>query len=139
MGHVYAARDLVRGETIALKVLPGDKRRDVRARSRLVLEGRAAAGVQHPGIVRIYDVGEAGEITYVAMELLEGEDLHERMHRCGALPIDEVLALARGLLEAMTAMHDADIIHRDLKPRNLFLARDTGGGETLKVVDFGMA
>ncbi|MET0339408.1 MAG: protein kinase [Polyangiales bacterium] len=143
MGQVYVALDLSRNETVALKVLPGDKRRDVLARSRLVLEGRAAAGVRHPGIVRVHEVGEAGEIAYVAMELLEGEDLHERMHRRGPLPVDEVMAIARALLEAMSAMHEADIIHRDLKPRNLFLAHDAdapdGMHETLKVLDFGIA
>jgi serine/threonine protein kinase len=139
MGHVYEAEDRILHRHVALKVLSPSQQLDATARERLLREGRAAARMRHPGIVQVYEVGSDGETDYVAMQLLEGEDLHARLRRVGALPVAFVQRLAIDLADALAAMHDAHIVHRDLKPRNLFLAREGGSQDVLKVLDFGVA
>src|SRR5262245_43896549 len=123
MGVVFEAEDRSLGRRVALKVLSQRALGDAGARRRLVREARAAAAIQHPSVVQVYEVGSDGETDYVAMELLQGEDLQARIRRDGPLPIALVERLALVLADAMIAMHDAGIVHRDLKPRNLFLAR----------------
>lgn len=139
MGVVYEAEDRSLGRRVALKVLSARAHGDQGARRRLVREARAAAAIQHPSIVQVYEVGSDGETDYVAMELLQGEDLAARIRRQGALPIPLVERLAIALADAMIAMHDAGIVHRDIKPRNLFLARQGREQDVLKVLDFGIA
>jgi serine/threonine-protein kinase len=132
MGIVYAARDDRLERTIALKTLtaPPD---DPTARQRLWREARAAASVNHPNICQIYEVGEDGGRLFIAMELLEGEALAERL-RHGALTTSEAVPIGLGILAALAALHARGVVHRDLKPSNVFL---TAHG--VKLLDFGLA
>jgi serine/threonine protein kinase/tetratricopeptide (TPR) repeat protein len=132
MGIVYAARDERLERRVALKTmssLGGDET----ARKRFWREARAAASVNHPNVCQLYEIGEdAGEL-FIAMELLEGEALGERLRR-GALSLSEVLPIGLGILAALEALHARGIVHRDLKPSNVFLTR-----HGVKLLDFGLA
>jgi non-specific serine/threonine protein kinase len=132
MGVVYAARDERLGRTIAVKTLSGLATDDT-ARQRLWREARAAASVNHPNICQIYEIGEDEGRLFIAMELLEGEPLADRLRR-GALSTTEAAPVALGILAALSALHARGIVHRDLKPSNVFL---TSHG--VKLLDFGLA
>jgi non-specific serine/threonine protein kinase len=132
MGEVYRARDPHLGREVAVKVLPGCCPDDG-ARARFEREGRAVAGLSHPGIVAIFDIGTEGDTPYLVSELLEGESLDRRLAR-GPLPAAEVLDLGLQLARAAAAAHERRVVHRDLKPGNLFLTP-----KGLKVFDFGLA
>src|SRR5688500_628566 len=119
MGVVYAARDGRLERTVALKTMAAVGR-DESARKRFWREARAAASVNHPNICQIYEIGEdAGEL-FIAMELLEGEGLDQRLQRGPTSPA-EALPIGLGILAALSALHARDIVHRDLKPSNVFL------------------
>ena len=132
MGVVYAARDDRLERTIAVKTLTAPAS-DETARQRLWREARAAASVNHPNICQIYEIGEDGGRLFIAMELLEGEALAERL-RQGPLTAAQALPIGLGVLAALSALHARGIVHRDLKPSNVFL---TAHG--VKVLDFGLA
>lgn len=131
MGIVYTALD-EQGERVALKVIRGSSQ-DPLTRKRFEREARLAKSVVHEGVCRILEIGEEKDAPYIAMELLEGESLAERMKR-GALPMAETLHLGTRVLAALGAIHDAGLVHRDLKPSNVFL---TASGP--KLLDFGLA
>jgi serine/threonine protein kinase len=132
MGVVYAARDERLGRTVALKTMSSIAR-DETARKRFWREARSAASVNHPNVCQIYEIGEdAGEL-FIAMELLEGEVLAERLRR-GPLSASEAVPIGVGVLAALSALHARGIVHRDLKPSNVFL---TAHG--VKLLDFGLA
>jgi len=114
MGAVFRARQLALDRRVAVKVLPIDPADPDRVK-RLVPEARAIAKLDHPNIVQVYDVGREGEHFYIVMQLLEGETLKERFERDGALPRDEVVAVARGVAEGLSVAHEEGVIHRDLK------------------------
>jgi serine/threonine protein kinase/tetratricopeptide (TPR) repeat protein len=131
MGVVYEARDERLERTVALKTMSvaGDEL----ARRRFWREARAAASVNHPNVCQIYEIGEdAGEL-FIAMELLEGEALSERLRR-GPLKVSETVPIGLEVLAALAALHARGIVHRDLKPSNVFL---TSHG--VKLLDFGLA
>ncbi|HEX3352093.1 MAG TPA: protein kinase [Terriglobales bacterium] len=134
MGEVYRARDARLDRTVAIKVLPPSFSADRDRMQRFALEARAAAGLNHPNILSIFDIGDEHGSPYVVSELLEGETLRERL-RSGALSIrktiDNGLQVARGL----AAAHEKGIVHRDLKPENLFITSDG----RVKILDFGLA
>jgi serine/threonine protein kinase/tetratricopeptide (TPR) repeat protein len=132
MGVVYAARDERLERTVALKTISAVGR-DEGARKRFWREARAAASVNHPNICQIYEIGEDGGELFIAMELLEGEVLSERLQR-GAMSPADALPIGLGILAALAALHARSIIHRDLKPSNVFL---TAHG--VKLLDFGLA
>ena len=132
MGVVYAARDDRLERTIALKTLSSLVNDDT-ARQRLWREARAAASVNHPNICQIYEIGEDGGRLFIAMELLEGEALAERL-RQGPLSASQAVPIALSMLAALSALHARGIVHRDLKPSNVFL---TAHG--VKLLDFGLA
>ena len=132
MGVVYAARDDRLERTIALKTLPALGNDDT-AQQRLWREARAAARVNHPNICQIYEIGEDGGRLFIAMELLEGEALADRLRR-GPVSASETVPIGLGMLAALSALHARGIVHRDLKPSNVFL---TVHG--VKVLDFGLA
>ena len=132
MGIVYAARDDRLERTIAIKTLTAP-RDDPTAHQRLWREARAAASVNHPNVCQIYEVGEDGGRLFIAMELLEGEALSERLRR-GPLSTSEAVPIGLGILAALAALHARGIVHRDLKPSNVFL---TAHG--VKLLDFGLA
>ncbi len=134
MGEVYRAHDSRLGRIVAIKVLPASYSADAERLQRFVQEARAAAALNHPNILSIFDIGEAGGSPYIVSELLEGQTLRERI-RSGPLSsrkaIDYALQAARGL----AAAHEKGIVHRDLKPENLFVTSD----ERVKILDFGLA
>jgi eukaryotic-like serine/threonine-protein kinase len=132
MGVVYAARDDRLERTIALKMVTAPATDEI-ARQRLWREARAAASLNHPNICQIYEVGEDDGRLFIAMELLQGEPLSERLQR-GPLPPPEALAIGLDMLAALSALHAQGIVHRDLKPSNVFL---TAHGA--KLLDFGLA
>jgi eukaryotic-like serine/threonine-protein kinase len=132
MGVVYAARDERLERTVALKTM-SSLADDETARKRFWREARAAASVNHPNICQIYEIGEDRRQLFIAMELLEGEVLADRLRR-GALTAPEALPIALETLSALSALHSRGIIHRDLKPTNVFL---TAHG--VKLLDFGLA
>ena len=130
MGVVFAAEDESLGRRVAVKTITEP---DESARKRFRREARAAAGVNHPNVCQVYEIGEDGGQLFIAMELLEGESLADRLAR-GPLPTAEAIALGRGILAALQALHASGIVHRDLKPSNVFL---TPHG--VKLLDFGLA
>ena len=132
MGVVYAARDERLERIVAVKTM-SSVGRDETARKRFWREARAAASVNHPNICQIYEIGEDGDELFIAMELLEGESLAERLRR-GPLTVSQAKPVALGILAALSALHARGIIHRDLKPSNVFL---TAHG--VKLLDFGLA
>ena len=132
MGIVYAARDDRLERTIAVKTVTASAS-DETARQRLWREARAAASVNHPNVCQIYEIGEDAGRLFIAMELLEGEALSERL-RQGPMSLSEALPVAHGMLAALSALHARGIVHRDLKPSNVFL---TAHG--VKLLDFGLA
>ncbi len=132
MGVVYAARDSRLDRLVAVKMLREGIGSE-QARLRFWREARAAAGVSHPNICQVFEVGETEGRLYLVMELLEGEPLGERLRR-GPLPEREAISTALGVLAALDAIHRRELVHRDLKPSNVFL---TPHGP--KVLDFGLA
>jgi serine/threonine-protein kinase len=134
MGSVYVGRSQ-EGFVAAIKILHENMsvRRDVR--ERFYREGYVANSVQHPGVVRVLEHGDAGADAFLAMELLSGETLSDRVKRYQSLPIAEVLNIADQVLDVLRAAHDKGIVHRDLKPDNLFVTH-TG---QIKILDFGLA
>ena len=132
MGIVYAARDERLQRTVALKTM-SSLADDETARKRFWREARAAASVNHPNICQIYEIGEDAGVLFIAMELLEGEVLSDRLRR-GPLSAGQAMPIGLGMLAALSALHSRGIVHRDLKPSNVFL---TSHG--VKLVDFGLA
>ena len=138
MGSVYEAEHTADGRRVAVKVLNPDVARDAEVRERFLREGEAVARIRHPGIVRGTHTGEADGVTYLVMDLLDGEDLAARIAREGPLPPTESVDLVLAVTAAIHCAHAAGVIHRDLKPANVFLARDARG-VTPKVLDFGVS
>jgi serine/threonine protein kinase len=130
MGIVYAAEDPSLGRRLAVKTITHS---DEESRMRFRREARAAASVSHPHACQIFEIGEDKGRLFIAMELLEGEPLSERLRR-GPLPVAETLGLGREMLSALGALHAQGVVHRDLKPSNVFL---TPHGT--KLLDFGLA
>jgi len=134
MGEVFRARDTRLGRDVALKILPAAFASDADRLTRFEREAKALASLNHPNIAHVYDTGREGSVVYIAMELVDGEDLAAFMAR-GPMPIPDAIAIARQIAAGLEAAHEAGIIHRDLKPANVKV-RDDG---TVKVLDFGLA
>ena len=134
MGEVYRAHDSRLNRTVAIKVLPSSFSADRDRLQRFAQEARAAAALNHPNILSIFDIGEEAKTPYVVSELLEGETLRDRL-RNGALPIRRVVDYALQVARGLAAAHEKGIVHRDLKPENLFLTSDN----RVKILDFGLA
>jgi Tol biopolymer transport system component len=134
MGEVYRARDPRLGRDVAIKVLPASLTNDADRLARFSREAQVLAALNHPNIAAIYHVEEADGASALVMELVEGEDLSQRIAR-GRIPLDEALPIAKQIAEALEAAHEQGIIHRDLKPANIKVRPDG----TVKVLDFGLA
>jgi serine/threonine-protein kinase len=134
MGEVFRATDTTLGRQVALKVLPDAFASDPERMARFEREAKTLASLNHPNIAAIYSVEKSAGLHALVMELVEGDDLSQRIAR-GAIPLDEALPIARQIADALEAAHEQGIIHRDLKPANIKV-RDDG---TVKVLDFGLA
>ena len=133
MGEVYRARDARLNREVAIKVL-GSFSGDADRLERFEQEARAAAALNHPNILSVFDVGSHDGAPYVVSELLEGETLRNRLNS-GALPVRKAIDYAIQLAHGLAAAHEKGIVHRDLKPENIFLTTD----ERVKILDFGLA
>jgi hypothetical protein len=134
MGQVYRARDTKLNRDVALKVLPDSFANDPDRFARFTREAQTLASLNHPNIAHIHGLEESDGVRALVMELVEGEDLSQRIAR-GAIPLDEALPIARQIADALEAAHEQGIIHRDLKPANIKVRADG----TVKVLDFGLA
>ncbi len=134
MGEVYRARDGRLHRDVAIKILPASFSADAERLQRFAQESRAAAALNHPNILSIFDIGEDRSAPYVVSELLEGETLRDRL-RNGALSSRKAIDYAQQIASGLAAAHEKGIVHRDLKPENIFL---TGDGR-VKILDFGLA
>jgi TolB-like protein len=133
MGEVYRARDTKLGREIALKVLPADVSANADRLARFEREARTVASLNHPNIVVLHSMEEAGGIHFLTMELVDGQSLDQHVAADG-LPVARVVEVGIALADALSAAHERGVIHRDLKPANVMLTRDG----RVKVLDFGL-
>jgi len=133
MGEVYRARDTRLDRTVAIKVLPGHVSGDPALHERFEREARSVAALNHPHICTLHDVGRQDGTDFIVLEYLEGETLAARLAK-GPLPLDQVLAIAVQIADALNKAHRAGVIHRDLKPGNIMLTKSGA-----KLLDFGLA
>ncbi|MCL4819642.1 MAG: serine/threonine-protein kinase [Vicinamibacteria bacterium] len=134
MGEVLRARDTKLGREVAIKVLPAAFAQDAERVARFRREAQILASLNHTNIAAIHGLEESEGVIALAMELVEGEDLSQRLKR-GALPTDEAIAIAKQISEALAEAHEKGIVHRDLKPANVKVTPDG----KVKVLDFGLA
>ncbi|MBM4359376.1 MAG: serine/threonine protein kinase [Deltaproteobacteria bacterium] len=135
MGIVFVAEDTRLHRTVALKVLHGNAGEDSERRYRFLREGRLAAGLTHPCIATVYEVGESGDRLYIAMELVVGRSVGALLKEREQLPIFQALRIAREVVRGLVKAHEAGIVHRDLKPENVMYGED----QVVKILDFGVA
>ena len=134
MGEVYRAHDTRLHRDVALKILPPELTSDPARHARFVQEARAASALAHPHIAVVHDIGEADGVTFIAMELVRGEPLSDRIAR-GAAPPERAVDLAIEIAEALAHAHDVGLVHRDLKPANVMVTTEGHA----KIIDFGLA
>lgn len=135
---VYRARHVQLERTVALKVLRGELRYDAELNTRFLREGRAAVKVVHHNVVSMLDVGQDGDVAYLVMEWLDGEDAATWISREGAQPVEKALEVLIPICSAIASGHRAGVIHRDVKPENIFLDRSQHR-VTPKLLDFGVS
>jgi eukaryotic-like serine/threonine-protein kinase len=135
MGVVYEAYDDALRRPIALKLLHPSALRSEGARKRLLREARAASAIEHPSVISVFEVSEIGDEVYIAMELVRGRTLAERLQREGMLPAKELIELFSTVCSALGVAHAKGVVHRDLKPENIML--DEQG--RVRLLDFGLA
>src|SRR5215471_3474248 len=134
MGEVYRALDTRLDRAVAIKILPDAFAADTERTARFQREARTLASLNHPNIAHIHGLEESDGVRALVMELVEGEDLSQRIER-GSIPVAEALAIAKQMADALEAAHQQGIIHRDLKPANVKVRVDG----TVKMLDFGLA
>src|SRR5262245_3967103 len=134
MGQVYRATDTTLGRQVAIKILPDAFASDSERLARFEREAKTLASLNHPHIAAIYGFEKSGGVHALVMELVEGDDLSQRIAH-GAIPLDDALPIAKQIAEALEAAHERGIVHRDLKPANIKVRPDG----TVKVLDFGLA
>jgi len=134
MGEVYRARDPKLNREVAIKVLPVAVAQDAERLARFEREAQLLASLNHPNIAAIYGLDDEGDVLFLVLELVEGEELADRLKR-GAIPLDEAQEIAKQIALALEEAHEKGIVHRDLKPANVKLTPDG----KVKVLDFGLA
>ena len=135
MADVYKGKDVMLNRYVAIKVLKKEYKEDENFVRKFRSEAQAAAGLMHPNIVNVYDVGEDRGLNYMVMELVEGITLKEYIERKGRLSHKETISIAIQMCSGIGAAHAANIIHRDIKPQNIIISKDG----KVKVTDFGIA
>jgi tetratricopeptide (TPR) repeat protein len=134
MGEVYCARDSKLGREVALKLLPSDLASSPDALRRFEQEARAASALNHPNIVTIYEISQSENLAWIAMELVDGEDLRTLITR-EPMSLKHGLRIATKIADGLAAAHDRGIVHRDLKPDNVMVTAEG----FVKILDFGLA
>ncbi len=134
MGEVYRAKDTRLLREVAIKVLPAEIASDRERLKRFEREARAASALNHPNIVTIHDIGSSDGVSYIAMELVEGDSLRKLLAG-GALAVKKLLPIAAQIADGLARAHEAGIVHRDLKPENVMVGKDG----RVKILDFGLA
>ena len=135
MSEVYKAKCHKLNRYVAIKVLKAEFSQDAGFVGRFQIEAQSAAGLSHPNIVNVYDVGDEGDLHYIVMELVEGITLKNYIAKKGRLDIKESIGIALQVAQGIGAAHQQHIIHRDIKPQNMIISRDG----KVKVTDFGIA
>jgi eukaryotic-like serine/threonine-protein kinase len=138
MGEVYRARDPRLGRDVAVKLLPTAFSHDAQRLIRFEQEARAAAALNHPNILAVYDIGQVGDSPYIVLGLLDGETLRGRLKSGGVdggLPVRKSVDYAVQIAHGLAAAHDKGITHRDLKPENIFVTNDGPARENDRAVD----
>ena len=138
MGSVWRARHVELDTLVAVKLMSAELLSSEHGEKRFRREAQAAARLKSPHIVKVFDFGTFEGQPYLAMELLDGEDLSARLAAQGSLSLAQTLQVVEAVAKALEVAHAAEIVHRDLKPANIFLER-VGGDEVVKVLDFGIA
>src|SRR5215470_6961508 len=134
MGEVYRARDTRLDREVAIKLLPAEVSSDADRLKRFEQEARATSALNHPNILTVYDIGKHDGSPYLVAELLEGEELRDRLDQ-GPIPLRKAIDYAQQIVSGLSAAHEKGIVHRDLKPENLYVCND----ERVKILDFGLA
>jgi len=134
MGEVFLAEDLRLDRKVAIKVLPPDFAKDEDRLRRFEQEAKATSALNHPNILTVYDIGEHEGSPFIVSELLEGEELRQRLDE-RSIPLRKVTEYAQQIVSGLSAAHEKGIVHRDLKPENLFITND----DRVKILDFGLA
>ena len=135
MAYVYKAKDHRLNRNVAIKVLKPELRNDSEFVSKFRVEAQAAAGLSHPNIVNVYDVGQDSGVYFIVMELVEGITLKDYIRSKGRLSVRETTGISLQIAAGLEAAHKSGIIHRDIKPQNIIISTDG----TAKVADFGIA
>ena len=129
MGEVYLAEDVELRRRVALKILPAEVATNPERMRRFKQEAQAAAALNHPNIAHIYEIGEAGDMRFIAMEFVDGQTLRGKIHQERA-DLRKLLRFLQHAAEGLARAHAAGIVHRDLKPDNIMITRD--GGQLLE-------
>ncbi len=138
--EVFLARDEQEGEIVVVKRMKASVAETPELRERFLMEARALAVVDHPGVIRVKGIREPlNEPPYLTLEALRGETLGDYLKREEVMAVDQSLLLIREAVVALKAVHEAGVVHRDIKPDNLFLVGPVGEAQSVKVLDFGMA
>ncbi len=135
MADVYKARDQRLNRYVAIKILKQEYSGDVKFVSKFRGEAQSVAGLSHPNVVNVYDVGEDDDLYYIVMELVEGITLKKFIEKKGRLDVNEAVGIGVQIAQGMQAAHDNNIIHRDIKPQNIIISKEG----KVKVTDFGIA
>ena len=135
MGEVYRARDSRLDREVAVKMLPAEFVSDAERLARFEREAKLLASLKHPNIATIYGLQDTEEGRCLVLELIDGEDIAQRLKRSGPIPVEEALPLAVQIAEGLEAAHESGVVHRDLKPSNVMIE---GEGQ-IKLLDFGLA
>ncbi|MGD9588521.1 MAG: protein kinase [Pyrinomonadaceae bacterium] len=134
MGEVYKSYDSRLDREVAVKVLPAEMSGDEDRLRRFKQEAKATSALNHPNILTVYDIGEHDGSPFIVSELLEGEELRQRLDE-GPIPLRKAIDLAQQIVSGISAAHEKGIVHRDLKPENIFVTKD----DRVKILDFGLA